>query len=115
MTRRVRSLSPLNSADAAFRLLTQGPEPLSVDGRRIGGTLPPRRIPLDELKRLLLRPSAGIATRDAAWTVLVTRARCDGPSWVIGAVGVALPGLRRAAAGSPAGTAGTQSTSTPRF
>ena len=45
MSRRVRSLSPLNSADAAFRLLTRGPEPLSVDGGRIGGTLPPRRHP----------------------------------------------------------------------
>jgi hypothetical protein len=97
MTRRGRSLSPLNSADAAFRLLTRGPQPLSVDGRRIGGTLPSRRIPLDELKRLLLHRSTGAATRDAAWRVLVTRARRDGSSWVIGAVGVALPGLRRAA------------------
>ena len=97
MTRRVHSLSPLSSADAAFRLLTQGPKPLSVDGQLIGGTLPPRSIPLDELKRLLLRPVTGAATRDAAWKVLVTRSRRDGPSWVIGTVGVALPGLRRAA------------------
>ena len=97
MTRRVHSLSPLSSADAAFRLLTQGPKPLSVDGQLIGGSLPPRSIPLDELKRLLLRPATGAATRDAAWTVLVTRSRRDGPSWVIGTVGVALPGLRRAA------------------
>jgi DNA-directed RNA polymerase specialized sigma24 family protein len=97
MTRRSRSFSPLDSADAAFRLLTRGPQPLAVDGRRIGGALPPRRIPLDELKRLLLRPSAGPRTRDAAWTVLAVRARRRGPSWVVGAVGVALPGLRRAA------------------
>jgi hypothetical protein len=97
MARHACSLSPLESADAAFRLLTRGPQPLSVDGRRISGTLPPRRIPLDELKRLLLRRAADAATRDAAWVVLVTRARRDGPSWVIGAVGVALPGLRRAA------------------
>jgi hypothetical protein len=90
-------LSPLDSADAAFRLLTSGPRPLAVDGRRLGGNLPPRRIPLDELKGLLLRPSSGAATRDAAWVVLVTRARQNGPSWVIGTVGVAMPGLRRAA------------------
>lgn len=97
MARPHRSLSPLNSADAAFRLLTQGPQPLAVDGRRIGGSLPHRRIPLDELKRLLLRPSTGVRTRDAAWAVLVTRARRCGPSWVIGAAGVAMPALRRAA------------------
>jgi hypothetical protein len=97
MSRRTESLSPLDSADAAFRLLTSGPQPLSVEGRSIGGSLPGRRIPLDELKRLLLSQSTGTATRDAAWVVLVTRARLDGPSWVIGAVGVGMPGLRRAA------------------
>src|SRR6266568_4847008 len=85
MTRTDRSLSPLNSADAAFRLLTQGPQPLAVDGRRIGGTLPHRRIPLDELKQLLLRPSAGTGTRDAAWAAVVTRARHRVSSWVLGA------------------------------
>jgi hypothetical protein len=97
MSRCAESLSPLDSADAAFRLLTSGPRPLSVEGRAIGDSLPDRRIPLDELKRLLLSQSTGTATRDAAWVVLVTRARRDGPSWVIGAVGVAMPGLRRAA------------------
>jgi hypothetical protein len=97
MTRRIRSLSPLDSVDAAFRLLTCDPRPLAVDGKRIGGGLPPRPIPLDELKRLLLHPSASAGTRDAAWAVLVHRARHDGPSWVVGATGVALPGLRRAA------------------
>ena len=71
MTRTARALSPLDSADAAFRLLTQGPQPLALDGKRIGGTLPPRPVRLDELKRLLLLPSAGTRTRDAAWTVLV--------------------------------------------
>ena len=89
--------SPLDSADFAFRALTEGPEPLSVNGRRIGRGLPQRRIPLDELKRLLLRASADPEVRDAAWRLLVRRARRDGPAWVVGAVGVAMPGLRRAA------------------
>jgi hypothetical protein len=59
--------------------------------------LPDRLVPLDELKRLLLLPSAAAATRDAAWSELVTRARDDGPTWMIGTVGVAMPGLRRVA------------------
>lgn len=97
MARYEQYASPLDSADFAFRALTQGPEPLSVNGRRIGRGLPQRRIPLDELKRLLLRASTGPAVRDAAWQLLVRRARRDGPAWVIGTVGVAMPGLRRAA------------------
>jgi hypothetical protein len=97
MARYARPSSPLDSADFAFRALTEGPEPLSVDGRRISKELPQRHIPLDELKRELLRASTSPAARDAAWAQLVSHARQRGPSWVIGAVGVAMPGLRRAA------------------
>ena len=97
MSAATASMSPLNTADAAFRLLTQGPRPLSLDGTELGEALPQRPIPLDELKRLLLRPSADAATRDAAWTKLVTRARDEGSAWVIGTVGVAMPALRRVA------------------
>jgi len=97
MTARLQFPSPLRSADTAFRLLTRGPEPLSLDGKQIGGVLPPRLIPLDELKKLLLSPATDAATKDAAWSALVTRARRQEPAWVIGAVGVAMPALRRAA------------------
>ncbi len=97
MPRYKRSASPLDSVNFAFRALTEGPAPLALDGRSISTELPQRRIPLDELKRVLLLPSTGLATRDAAWAELVRRARNSGPSWVVGAVGVALPGLRRAA------------------
>jgi hypothetical protein len=97
MTRYEEFLSPLDTVEAAFAGLTTGPSPLSVDGRRIGGGLPQRLIPLDDLKRLLLRRSTRHATKDAAWAELVRRSRCRGPAWVVGAAGVALPGLRRAA------------------
>ena len=97
MTAGPQFTSPLRSADAAFRLLTRGPAPLSLDGEQIGGALPPRPIPLDELKKILLSPATGAATKDAAWSELATRARGREPAWVIGAVGVAMPALRRAA------------------
>jgi hypothetical protein len=93
----LKHTSPLSSADAAFRLLTQGPDPLALDGATVSDALPRRLIPLDELKRILLRGATDGATRDAAWSVLVTRARNDGPAWVVGTVGVAMPGLRRIA------------------
>lgn len=31
-----RAMAPLESAAAAFRLLTSGPGPLSLDGREVG-------------------------------------------------------------------------------
>jgi predicted DNA-binding protein (UPF0251 family) len=37
------------------------------------------------------------AARDEVWRLLVARARTGDASWTVGAVGVALPGLRRAA------------------
>jgi hypothetical protein len=81
-------------AETTFDLLTRGPAPLSVDGAALGHGLPAREIALDELRAILLHPSTGHAPRDAVWKTLVRRARHQGPSWVIGCVGVALPGLK---------------------
>ena len=88
---------PLDVADTSFFMLTTGPGGLSVDGRRLGHGLPRRRIGLDELPAILMHPATSFETRDETWRHLVTRARTEGPAWVVGAVGVALPGLRAAA------------------
>nr|WP_221378384.1 hypothetical protein [Actinoplanes polyasparticus] len=88
---------PFDVAATAFRLLTTGPGPLSVDGAALGGGLPARRIALSELAAILMHPSCAYATSDRVWRLLIERARTDGPAWVVGAVGVALPGLRPAA------------------
>ena len=40
------------------------------------------------------------------WRELVVRARRDGPAWVVAAVGVAMPGLRRIAGMLAAGWRG---------
>ncbi|MDG4793530.1 hypothetical protein [Micromonospora sp. WMMD1082] len=80
--------------DYRFRLLGQGPCPLSVDGRRLGQGLPRRAIALPELSAILMHPSCGYPARDAVWRLLVQRARTGDPAWRAGAVGVALPGLR---------------------
>jgi len=75
----VRGTSALDVAEATFRLLATGPGALSVDGRRLGHGLPRRPIPLGELASVLMHPSTGFAARDAAWRLLVERARVDGP------------------------------------
>lgn len=84
----------LDVAETTFDLLTRGPAPLALDGAALGHGLPARMIALDELRAILLHPSTGQKARDAAWKELVTRARQQGSAWVMGCVGVALPGLK---------------------
>jgi predicted DNA-binding protein (UPF0251 family) len=88
----------LDAIEYRFRLAHLGPAPLSVDGRQIGHGLPRRRIPLPELSAILMHPSCDFAARDTVWRLLVTKARTGDEKWVVGAVGVAIPGLRNAAA-----------------
>ncbi|MEO3807186.1 hypothetical protein [Nonomuraea sp. B1E8] len=87
----------LNAADRAFQLLIIGPNPLSIDGRSIGRGAPQRPIDLGEVKALVLSPKADDDLKDTVWAHLVRRSRCDGPAWVIGCVGVAMPGLKNLA------------------
>jgi hypothetical protein len=99
---RLSRLSPahdrlLDEIERRFRLLCDGPEPLAVDGAQVGHGLPRRLIPLPELAAILMHPSCRFEARDAVWRLLVTRARTGDAGWTVGAVGVALPGLRRAA------------------
>jgi len=93
-----RTLSPLDSADASFRALTTSPQPLALHPASLAPGLPDRLVPLDELRALLLHPATGARARNQVWAELVRRARSGSPAWVVGLVGVAMPGLRRAAA-----------------
>lgn len=88
---------PLDAAQRAFELLTRQPAPLAFDCRPFDG-LPDRLVALDDLRRLLIKDSTARAIRDQVWQELVTRSRRDGPAWVVAAVGIAIPGLRRRAA-----------------
>lgn len=99
-TRRMRHQSwpstPLDAAQRAFDLLVCPPAPLAFDGRAFPG-LPNRILSLDALKQLLIDDTTPRSVRDEVWRELVVRARRDGPAWVIAAVGIAMPGLRRTA------------------
>jgi hypothetical protein len=86
----------LACAQRAFDLLTVPPRPLLFDGRGLPG-LPQRLLGLRELKAFLIADTTPLWVRDAAWRDLVNRTRSGGPAWVIAAVGVAIPGLRRVA------------------
>lgn len=87
-----RDCLPLDAARTAFEWLVTGPDPVSVEGRCFPG-LPRRRVPLDELRDLLLDPALPMSTVDPVWVHLVTRSRDEGGPWTVGCVGVALPAL----------------------
>lgn len=97
MTIRDPAPSPLDVLETSFRVLTTGPDPLTLDGRALGCGLPARPLPLDELRSVLLHPTTGFAARDAALGELVGRAQTRGGAWTVGLAGVLLPGLRRVA------------------
>lgn len=97
----VAGLAPLDQVEATLRLLCAGPSPLGLDGRRLGHGLPRRLVRCDELAAVLAHPSCGQEAKRAVWAELVDHARSGGHAWVIAAAGVALPGLRRAAARLP--------------
>jgi hypothetical protein len=89
--------SALSAAESAFALLTCQPAPLVFDARAIPD-LPDHAMPLDELRDLLLAHRFDAETTDALWRQLAYQAREWGPEWVVGAVGIALPGLTGMAA-----------------
>ena len=90
-------LSSLDVANAAFVDLIAGPNPVTLDGNAIGGGLPARPLRLDELRSLLLSSSTPYDTRDAVLAELLRRSRDGDDRWLIGLVGIMLPGLRNVA------------------
>ncbi|MCP2337481.1 pilin [Actinomadura rupiterrae] len=84
--------SPLDVAEAAFRLLAEVTDCLSA-----GACLPGLEADgssLLEVRELLCSPATDNATRDLVWRELVLRARRDGAVWTMVAVGMSLPALR---------------------
>jgi hypothetical protein len=83
--------SPLDTVETTFRLLATGPQPLALNGQTIG--LRKDVIALWDLRSLLFHPATGVGVQRAALAELVERARRDRGAWIIGLVGVLLPGL----------------------
>lgn len=85
--------SPLDAAEHTFQLVASTPS-MVVNGRALSPELPQQLIALTELRDLLVSRATSNDTRDVVWRELVTRARQDGPQWLVAAVGLALPLLR---------------------
>jgi DNA-directed RNA polymerase specialized sigma24 family protein len=89
--------SPLADIELAFRYATRAPALLALDGAAVGTDLPPRQIPLDELRRLLLHGSTSYATKDRALGLVASRAQAGDDLWTVGFGGLLMPGLKRVA------------------
>jgi hypothetical protein len=89
--------SPLDVAEATFQLLACEPGGLTFDCTGLHAELPQRAVGLVELRDLLCEHRLSREALDSVWRELVIRARRDGASWMIGAVGMALPALRATA------------------
>ncbi|MEQ4720902.1 hypothetical protein [Nonomuraea sp. B19D2] len=87
--------SPLDVAEHVFQLVACAPGGLALDGKKLSPELPGRHLLLTELRDLLASRTLCNATHDVIWRELVIRARRDGPQWLVGAVGTAVPALRR--------------------
>jgi hypothetical protein len=90
------TLSPLDTVETTFRLLATGPQPLALNGHAIG--LRKDSIALWDLRSLLFHPATGVGVQRAALVELVGRARRRRGAWMVGLVGVLLPGVREQAA-----------------
>ncbi len=95
---RAASPSPFDALETCFRLLTDGPAPLALDGGQVGHGLPARQVPLVELRVLLQHPAATSDLRQAALQELVRLAIHNRGKWTLGLAGVLLPGFRHIAA-----------------
>jgi predicted DNA-binding protein (UPF0251 family) len=87
-----RDSLPLDCAETAFEWLLTRPDPLRIDGRFFPG-LPARRVPLDEVRAMLLDGDMPMSAVDLIWRHLVTRSREEGDAWTVACVGMALPAL----------------------
>lgn len=97
------STSPLHAVETAFAALSLAETPLTLPTALLDEAAPTNadQLTLTELRDLmaakpsLLSPEA----RDAVWAELVHRSRESGAVWTVAACGMALPALRKLAAG----------------
>lgn len=90
--------SCLDVTEEHFRVLSQPPRSVSIDGRLISHSLPARPIGLSELRVLMLKRRIDDQTKTAVWSYLVRMSNAEPEPWVMAAAGMMLPGLKSIAA-----------------
>ncbi|WP_194925829.1 sigma factor-like helix-turn-helix DNA-binding protein [Catenulispora pinisilvae] len=97
------STSPLHAVETAFAALSLGEAPLTLPAALLGEAAPAGadQLTLAELRDLMAAKASPLSpeARDAVWAELVHRSRTIGAVWTVAACGMALPALRKLAAG----------------
>lgn len=88
------SPSHLDLIERRFLAMTAGSCPLVLDCEALGGGLPAKEMPLDEVRVLLLKRRTSWVTKDAVWQELVRRAHAVPEPWTTVAAGMMMPGLK---------------------
>jgi hypothetical protein len=85
--RRASRYPALDAVEQAFARLTADPDTPRV--RTVEG-----RLPLPMVRSILADPATPTPEADVIWRTLIGRARGDGGTWILAAVGCALPRIR---------------------
>jgi hypothetical protein len=90
--------SPFAELEITFRLLSQQPCPVAVDGRQLGPGAPGRPIPISELPSIALHPAASHQLRDSVLDMVIAGLQQpDRATWVVVLGAILLPSMRRLA------------------
>jgi hypothetical protein len=98
---RSMAASPLEEVDAAFLELAAGPWPLRLPAGLVTARPGALDLPVDEVRARLAHPGVPAGVRARVWSEVVRRFRERGEPWATVAVGLTVPGLRRALARLP--------------
>jgi hypothetical protein len=86
--------SPFAALETTFRLLSQPPRPVAINGRRLGHGVPDRPIPISELRAIALHPAATHDLQSAILEVIIDGLPQDPATWIVVLGGILLPGMR---------------------
>lgn len=89
--------SPFNVLEMTFEMLSAEPRPLTIDGRRLGLGLPARQIPINELRSIVVHPTASHDLQSSIVDAVIGRLEQQRDPWVVVLGGLLLPGMRRLA------------------
>jgi hypothetical protein len=89
--------SPFAALETTFRLLSQRPYVVAVDGRQLGHGAPARQIPIGELRSIALHPAASHDLQSTVVDAVIARMQHDPATWTVVLGGILLPSMRRLA------------------
>jgi hypothetical protein len=86
--------SPFAALETTFRLLSQPPYPVAINGRRLGSGAPDRPIPIGELRAIVLHPAASDDLRSSVLDEVIAGLPQDPATWIVVLGGILLPSMR---------------------